>query len=149
MHLSEQRAENEACLAAYGRTPTRCWPAPAPSGREPRPCTPPTSPPATSPCSALPGATVCLCPTTERDLADGIGPAPALADAGSALSLGRDSHAVVDLLEEARGVELDERLAAERRGHFAARGAAAGGDGAGSLGWPEAGRWPSARSPTW
>ena len=48
------------------------------------------------------GATVCLCPTTERDLADGIGPARALADAGARLALGSDSHAVIDLLEEAR-----------------------------------------------
>ena len=61
-----------------------------------------------------------MCPTTERDLADGIGPARALADAGSPLALGSDSHAVIDLFEEARAVELDERLRTERRGHFAA-----------------------------
>jgi cytosine/adenosine deaminase-related metal-dependent hydrolase len=60
---------------------------------------------------------VCLCPTTERDLADGVGPASALASAGSPLCLGSDSHAVVDLFEEARAVELDERLVTERRGH--------------------------------
>jgi cytosine/adenosine deaminase-related metal-dependent hydrolase len=59
---------------------------------------------------------VCLCPTTERDLADGVGPASALAAAGSPLCLGSDSHAVVDLFEEARAVELDERLASGRRG---------------------------------
>jgi cytosine/adenosine deaminase-related metal-dependent hydrolase len=63
------------------------------------------------------GTTVCLCPTTERDLADGIGPARRLAAAGCPLALGSDSHAVVDLLEEARAVELDERLASGRRGH--------------------------------
>ena len=34
------------------------------------------------------GTGVCFCPTTERDLADGIGPARALHDAGSPLSLG-------------------------------------------------------------
>ena len=69
---------------------------------------------------ALLGATrttACFCPTTERDLADGIGPARSLADAGSPLCLGSDSHAVIDLFEEARAVELDERLATERRGH--------------------------------
>ena len=53
---------------------------------------------------------VCLCPTTERDLGDGVGPAAALRDAGCPLRLGTDSHAVVDLFEEARAVELDERL---------------------------------------
>jgi cytosine/adenosine deaminase-related metal-dependent hydrolase len=62
----------------------------------------------------------CFCPTTEADLADGIGPARALASAGSRLSLGSDSQAVIDLFEEARRVELGERLASQRRGHFTA-----------------------------
>ena len=44
-----------------------------------------------------------------------IGPAGALAAAGSPLCLGSDSNAVVDLFEEARTVELDERLATGRR----------------------------------
>src|SRR5207302_8687316 len=65
-----------------------------------------------------------------------------LADAGSPLSLGSDSHAVIDLFEEARAVELDERLRTERRGHFQAadllRAATAAGHA--GLGWPEAGR---------
>jgi cytosine/adenosine deaminase-related metal-dependent hydrolase len=59
---------------------------------------------------------VCLCPTTERDLADGVGPAAALAAAGCRLALGSDSHAVIDLFEEARAVELDERLVTGVRG---------------------------------
>ena len=54
---------------------------------------------------------VCFCPTTERDLGDGIGPAPALLAGRGLFSLGSDSHAVIDLFEEARAVELDERLA--------------------------------------
>jgi cytosine/adenosine deaminase-related metal-dependent hydrolase len=62
------------------------------------------------------GTTVCICPTTERDLADGVGPAHALATAGCPLRLGTDSHAVVDLFEEARAVELDQRLVTGRRG---------------------------------
>jgi cytosine/adenosine deaminase-related metal-dependent hydrolase len=62
------------------------------------------------------GAGICMCPTTERDLADGIGPSGALAAAGSPLSLGSDSHAVIDMFEEARAVELDERLATLERG---------------------------------
>ena len=62
------------------------------------------------------GTAACLCPTTERDLADGIGPAAALAAAGCQLRVGTDSHAVVDLFEEARAIELDERLATGRRG---------------------------------
>jgi cytosine/adenosine deaminase-related metal-dependent hydrolase len=87
-------------------------------------------------------ACCCLCPTTERDLADGIGPARRLREAGASLALGSDSHAVIDPLEEARAVELDERLASGLRGIHRApdllRAATAGGYR--SLGWPEAGR---------
>ena len=88
------------------------------------------------------GATICLCPTTERDLADGIGPARRLAEAGAALATGSDSHAVVDPFEEARAIELDERLATGIRGAHRApdllRAATAGGYAA--LGWPDGGR---------
>ena len=72
----------------------------------------------TSPCSADTGTGACFCPTTERDLADGIGPARALHDAGSPLSLGSDQHAVIDPFEELRGLELHERLATGQRGRF-------------------------------
>ena len=84
---------------------------------------------------------LCMCPTTEADLADGIGPAHALVSAGSPLSLGSDSHAVIDLLEEARRVELGERLATGRRGSFGAGALAEAASPAGHacLGWPEAG----------
>ena len=44
-------------------------------------------------------------------------------------TLGSDSHAVIDLLEEARAVELDERLASRRRGRHDVAGAAADGHG--------------------
>jgi formiminoglutamate deiminase len=119
LHLSEQPAENDACLAATGRTPTRLahdhgllGP-----GTTAVHCTH-----ASEDDVALLGATAttaCLCPTTERDLADGVGPAAALVAAGCGLRLGTDSHAVVDLFEEARAVELDERLVTGRRGHHA------------------------------
>src|SRR5262249_31670348 len=62
------------------------------------------------------GGGCCLCPTTERDLGDGIGPAAALQAAGVPLSIGTDSHAVIDGLAEARAVELDARLASQERG---------------------------------
>jgi formiminoglutamate deiminase len=116
LHLSEQPAENDACLAATGRTPARLSGDAGVLG------------PGTTAVHAThltdedvrllgaSGTTVCLCPTTERDLADGVGPARALAAAGCALRLGTDSHAVVDLFEEARAVELDERLVTGRRG---------------------------------
>ncbi len=84
-----------------------------------------------------------MCPTTERDLADGIGPTAAFRDAGVAMCLGSDSHAVIDLFEEARAVELDERLASGRARHPPAVRAARApppSHGHRSLGWPDAGR---------
>ncbi len=120
VHVSEQRAENEACLAATGHTPVGLLEAAGILG----PMT--TAVHATHVSRgdiARLGASstrVCLCPTTERDLADGVGPAGALMRAGSPLCLGSDSQAVVDLFEEGRAVELDERLVTERRGHHRA-----------------------------
>jgi cytosine/adenosine deaminase-related metal-dependent hydrolase len=83
-----------------------------------------------------------MCPTTERDLADGIGPAREVSRAGSPICLGSDQHAVIDLFEEARAVELDERLRTRERGHWSAPEllAAATWNGHSALGWPEAGR---------
>ena len=71
------------------------------------------------------------------------------ADAGASLSLGSDSHAVIDLFEEARAVELDERLASGERGRHGAAELlrAASADGHACLGWPDAGRIePGARA---
>jgi cytosine/adenosine deaminase-related metal-dependent hydrolase len=84
---------------------------------------------------------VCFCPTTERDLGDGIGPASALLAGSGLFSLGSDSHAVIDLFEEARGTELDERLARRERGIIPAERLlrAATADGQHALGWTDAG----------
>jgi cytosine/adenosine deaminase-related metal-dependent hydrolase len=82
----------------------------------------------------------CFCPTTERDLADGIGPAKALMAAGSALSLGSDQHAIIDLLEEARALEMHERLDSLQRGRFQPIELLAAATNHASLGWPDAGR---------
>ena len=58
---------------------------------------------------------ICACTTTERALGDRVGPLRALADAGSPLCVGSDSNAVIDILEEARGMELDQRRTTGRR----------------------------------
>jgi formiminoglutamate deiminase len=142
VHLSEQRAENDDCLAAYGITPAAVL---ADAGALTARTVTVHSTHLTGADIALlggAGAGLCMCPTTERDLADGIGPARALVDAGCPLSLGSDSHAVIDLFEEARAVELDERLRTEERGHFTAAQllTAATQVGNAALGWPEAGR---------
>jgi formiminoglutamate deiminase len=139
-HVSEQPKENEDCLAEHGMTPTALLAGAGALGANF------TAVHAThltdEDVALLGGSTVCLCPTTERDLADGIGPARRLADAGAALATGSDSHAVIDPFEEARAIELDERLATGVRGAHRApdllRAATAGGYAA--LGWPEGGR---------
>ncbi|MEU2059900.1 formimidoylglutamate deiminase [Streptomyces sp. NPDC013455] len=141
VHLSEQTAENEACLAAHGRTPTRLLADHGVLG--PRTTGVHNTHLTDEDIDLLGGSGTgtCMCPTTERDLADGIGPAVALQRAGSPLSLGSDSHAVIDLLEEARAMELNERLRTRTRGHWTAAALlrAATADGHAALGWDEAG----------
>ncbi|MFG3497811.1 formimidoylglutamate deiminase [Streptomyces sp. NPDC047928] len=142
VHLSEQPAENAACLDVHGRTPTRLL---ADHGALGPRTTAVHATHLTDEDIALLGGSgtgVCMCPTTERDLADGIGPAVALQRAGSPLSLGSDSHAVIDLLEEARAMELDERLRTRTRGNWTAADLlrAATADGHAALAWPDAGR---------
>lgn len=140
VHLSEQPAENEACLEAYGVTPTELL---AEAGA----LTPRTTAVHGTHLSTkdigLLGATrtgVCFCPTTEADLADGIGPARELADAGVALSLGSDQHAVIDPLAEARALEHNERLRTGERGRFTPAELVGALTNHASIGWPEAGR---------
>jgi formiminoglutamate deiminase len=142
VHLSEQPVENEECLAAYAVSPTQLL-------HDHGALSPETT--VVHATHLMPddiellGAmqvTACFCPTTERDLADGIGPARALHGAGSLLALGSDQHAVIDLFEEARGLEMHERLVSHERGRFTPEQLLTAMTRAGhaSLGWPEAGR---------
>ena len=115
-HVSEQPRENDEAIAAYGRTPVEILRDAGALGEDF------TAVHATHLTGGdirdLGGSHVCVCATTERDLADGIGPIPALREAGARLCLGSDSHAVIDPFEEARAIELDERLGSRRRGTF-------------------------------
>jgi formimidoylglutamate deiminase len=56
------------------------------------------------------GAKVCACPTTERNLGDGIGPADRLTANGIKICFGTDSNVQIDLLEDARQLEYHLRL---------------------------------------
>ena len=142
VHLSEQVAENDECRAAHGMTPTELLDDAGALG--PQTSAVHATHLTDSDVALLGGSATaaCFCPTTERDLGDGIGPSRALFEAGSPLTLGSDSHAVIDLFEEMRAVELDERLATQERGHWTAAEllAAATADGHRSLGLPDAGR---------
>lgn len=141
-HVSEQRAENDACLVHHGTTPVTMLDR---SGA--------LSPAFTAVHAThlraddvhrlgASGATVCMCPTTERDLGDGIGPTIDLTEAGISIHLGSDSHAVIDHFVEARAIELHERLRSECRGIHRAPDllAMATVNGHQALGWTTAGR---------
>ncbi|MBW3603890.1 MAG: formimidoylglutamate deiminase [Actinobacteria bacterium] len=146
VHLSEQPAENAACLAATGRTPTALLAEQGALGATT------TAVHATHlggrDIAALgdSATTICLCPTTERSLADGVGPAAALRAAGCPLTVGSDSHAMIDLFEEARAIELNERLQTRHRGHHRPADllTAATAAGMDALGW-DAGRLEAGR----
>ena len=115
MHVAEQPAEVEACLAETGRTPVALLAAEGVLG------------PDFTGVHAVhvtaeeighlrgAGACVCACPTTERNLGDGVVPADALLAAGVPVALGTDSHAQIDLLEDARELEYHLRLTTLRR----------------------------------
>ncbi len=137
VHVSEQVKENTDCERVFGMTPTRLlgeagvWEANA------------TAVHATHLSDAdiaelgRHAVTVCLCPTTEADLGDGIGPARALRDAGAALSLGSDENVVIDPFEEIQSLERGERLTSQSREVFGANDLmrALCSDGYRSLGW--------------
>ncbi len=118
IHLSEQPQENADCLREFGVTPTRLL---ADLGAlSPRVSAVHATHLTAEDVRLLGDAavTVVMCPTTEADLGDGIGPARTLADAGARIALGSDQNAVVDPLLEARGLEAGERLASGERGRF-------------------------------
>ncbi|WP_017611415.1 formimidoylglutamate deiminase [Nocardiopsis xinjiangensis] len=137
VHVSEQPDENTASLAAHGRTPVEVLDGAGALG------------PRTSLVHAThltdtdvalvrgSGATVCLCPTTERDLADGL---PRTGDLLPApLSLGTDQHVHTDLFAETRGAELHERLRTHRRGTLDTGALLRAATHHASLGWEDAG----------
>ena len=115
VHLAEQQAEVDECLEAEGCTPAQLLEREGILGAD---------------LTAVHGihlddrdmallgqnhVSVCACPTTERDLGDRVGRLADVERAGSPLCVGSDSNAVIDILEEARGLELDERRATGRR----------------------------------
>jgi len=116
MHISEQPAENEACLAEYAMTPvnlvaekgilsvrTTLVHAIHLTGAEFERV-------------AESGGTICSCPTTERNLGDGVFPADEAARLGIPVAFGTDSQAQIDILEDARQNEYHLRLVRQERG---------------------------------
>jgi len=140
-HVSEQPAENDACLAAFGATPVGLLQAEGALGSHVTAVHATHLTAADIAALGNSGTAISMCPTTERNLADGPGHALALASAGSPICVGSDGHAEIDLLAEGRAIEMNERLATGRRGHLTAGQIAHAltEAGAASIGW-DAGR---------
>jgi formimidoylglutamate deiminase len=116
LHISEQIGENAACEAEYGATPVALL---AQSGI----LSPKTTlvhaihlTEAEFAAVAQAGSTICSCPTTERNLGDGIFPADTAARLGIPVAFGTDSQAQIDILEDARQHEYHLRLRDQQRG---------------------------------
>ena len=114
-HVSEQPQENVECMAEHGCSPTALL---AETGCLTRPggfTAVHAIHLEAADFIALAGQQVCACPTTEADLGDGIIPATEHLRSGVLLALGSDSNAVVDLIQEARLLEMHERLRTRSR----------------------------------
>jgi cytosine/adenosine deaminase-related metal-dependent hydrolase len=140
VHLSEQPAENEACRAFYGRTPTELLAEAGVLGPRTTAVHAVHLTPGDRELLAASGTAVCACPVTEADLADGTGPFRELLDAGCPLVLGTDQHVTADLLREAQALEAAARLATGERGRFRPSELVTALTGHAALGWPDAGR---------
>jgi formimidoylglutamate deiminase len=110
MHVAEQPAEVAACIEEYGRSPVALL---ATEGLLSERFTGVhvihVTPKAIG-MLAEARAMVCACPTTERNLGDGIIPVDGFFKHGVRVSLGTDSHTEIDLLEDARELEYHLRL---------------------------------------
>jgi len=110
MHVAEQPAEIESSLAEYGRTPVQVL---ANEGILSSRFTAVHAIHLTASDIAMlvkSRARICACPTTERNLGDGILPADFLHMQGLGICLGTDSQSEIDLLQDARSLEYHLRL---------------------------------------
>jgi len=115
MHVAEQIAENIACNREYGMTPVELLSKEQILGPD---FTAIHAVHITAHEVALLAeahATVCSCPTTERNLGDGIVRADHLMNAGIRMALGSDSQAQINPLEDARELDYHLRLEYQER----------------------------------
>src|SRR5438552_9474916 len=110
MHIAEQPAEVSACVEEYGRTPFALLDTEGLLTEDFTAVHAIHVTPKAIPSFAKSGAMVCACPTTERNLGDGVVPAAEYLKNGIAICLATDSHAQIDLLEDARELEYHLRL---------------------------------------
>ena len=110
MHVAEQTAEVEACIEEYGRSPVALLDTEGLLSERFTAVHAIHVTPKAIGALARGRATVCACPTTERNLGDGVVPVDAYFKAGVPVSLGTDSQTQIDLLEDARELEYHLRL---------------------------------------
>ena len=115
MHVAEQPGEIDACLAETGRRPVELLADHGVLGERFVAVHATHLAPHESTLLGVAKAQVCLCPTTERDLGDGLPDLSALRSAGVRLSTGIDSHVITHPIEELRALELAERLRTGKR----------------------------------
>lgn len=115
LHIAEQTAEVEQCVAAHGKRPVEyllrrfdvdehwCLVHATHIDAD------------ESKALAASGAVVCLCPTTEANLGDGLFPLRPFLDHGGRIAIGSDSQVSIDPFEELRWLEYGQRLASRTR----------------------------------
>jgi formimidoylglutamate deiminase len=115
MHVAEQIAENTACQREYARTPVELLAQEGLLGNDFVAVHAIHLNSHEISALAEAHAIVCSCPTTERNLGDGIVPVDGLMKLGVRHALGSDSQAQIDPLEDARELDYHLRLARQQR----------------------------------
>ena len=115
MHISEQVAENNACVQEYGSTPLALLAAENVLSDRFTAVHAIHITPQEAGSMAEARATICSCPTTERNLGDGILAADQIIARGIPVCLGSDSQAQIDPLEDARELDYHLRLEKQQR----------------------------------
>src|SRR5712692_2561323 len=115
VHADEQRAEIEQCLTAYGCTPIELLERFGVLGAMTTIVHATHANAAEIELLTQRGCTVCVCPTTEGDLGDGIAPYAELLAAQIPLAIGSDSNTRLDPIEELRWAEYSARMRYQRR----------------------------------
>jgi formimidoylglutamate deiminase len=120
LHVAEQTAEVDDCLAATGRRPIEwlCAEGLLDARWQLVHATHATR--GEIDAVAATGAAVVICPTTEANLGDGLADLPGWLEAGVPMAIGTDSHVGRDALEELRWLDYGQRLALRRRNVAAA-----------------------------
>jgi len=115
IHVAEQTAEVDDCLAATGARPIEWLARERLLDRRWQLVHATHATPGEIDVVAAAGAGVVICPSTEANLGDGFADLPGWLRAGVPMTLGSDSHVCRDALEELRWLEYGQRLLHRRR----------------------------------